>query len=226
MGPPASTQPGPAQIPARVPVTRAEPHRSAGFGSTSGRTETMTLQSTQSRLLSFYSTGWTFPTPGNALQPVQKAVQLLRHPNNAPHGLQATSALPRGRHRLVGRWTIISPLSALSELTHRTFLQLNEMHGALYKADDYRNGTGEGAGQYRINKAQGDDERARIEESVDGEPFPIYFYHCQRLCPGFFRLGLDYKEGDFGQRCYRDDSTLLANPALTGFGQGLHAREV
>ncbi|WVO17888.1 hypothetical protein L204_105586 [Cryptococcus depauperatus] len=95
--------------------------------------------------------------------------------------------------------------------------KLNEMHDAFSKADDYRNGTGEGDGQYQINKAREDDERTRIKESVDN--------HCQRLCPGFFRLGLDYKEGGFGQRCYRGDSTLSANPAFTGFEQGLHARK-
>ncbi|WVN88650.1 uncharacterized protein L203_103861 [Cryptococcus depauperatus CBS 7841] len=95
--------------------------------------------------------------------------------------------------------------------------KLNEMHNAFYRANDYRNGTGVGGGQYWINKAQGDDERARIAKSVDD--------HCERLCPGFFRLGLVYKEGDFGQQCYRSDSTLSVNPAVSGFKQDLHALE-
>ncbi|WVN91107.1 uncharacterized protein L203_106357 [Cryptococcus depauperatus CBS 7841] len=184
MGSPASTQPGPARIPARIP-------------------------------------DWDNDTTVDSKSSFELLLDWLDLPNTWQRfaaGSEGCSAAETSKQ--CPTW-----LACNFRPTKRTPQACRKMHDAFYKADDYRNGIGEGAGQYRINKAQGDDERARIEESADGEPFPIYFYHCQRLCPGFFRLGLDYKEGDFGQRCYRDDSTLSANPALTGFEEGLHARK-
>nr|ODN89253.1 hypothetical protein L204_06190 [Cryptococcus depauperatus CBS 7855] len=87
MGPPASTQPGSAQIPVRTRPTVSLNSQGHRFWLNVRKDWDNELQSTQSGLSSLYSTGWIFPTTGNALRPAQKAAQLLRHPNNTLHGL-------------------------------------------------------------------------------------------------------------------------------------------